>query len=608
MMVAGTAVGSATGLATHRPLGGLGSAAATFDPATLFGASDRGIIYDCTDLTKLFQSNAGTTAVTTANDPIGYITDLSPNLKPATQATAANKPLLRGAPRTLGPELLTNGRIVDDTGFTPGTGWARSGATVVKTAGSASVLSWSPALVAGRVYQLSYTMTRTAGTLTPRFTGGTTVSTTARTAGGTYTEVFAAVTGNAAFEFSADATFAGSVKSVSLREVTSRTNMGAYMFGSPQRIASAAINFSNSDKMTVIYACLYDQATASGTAVAIGNWATTAGTIWCGFIPPVGRIRGDTGAGGSITLGTTDGVTGAGAAAFVDRFEFDLAQTALVDEVTVYSNGIERSGTSSGSAAGGGNWSSSATVELGVASSRITMNRVIVINRLLTPTETANAVAWVKRGFVFACVLGDSTVAALSGVAPIAPRVAGFCGGLVCGRYDVAESGRRIADMKTFFTALDDKSKLDAVVIQIGLNDVKGRVGENTATTATVIADLQDLVATVRAAVPAACRIYIAQMTPCKAWLLTATNGAAAYAAWTAVNEAIAGGGATPITGVDRRITSHVAQLSDGADNLASIHDYNNDGVHLGSEGRWITGVAWRNDAFEPDGLLLAAA
>lgn len=584
------------------------SVAAAFTPASLFGVNDRGVVIDAQTSALLFQSSAGTGAVAAPNDPIGYITDLSPNAKHLTQATAANKPLWRGAPRAVGSELLTNGRIVDDTGFTPGTGWARSGATVVKTAGTASSLSWTVSLTAGKVYQLSYTMTRTAGTLTPRFTGGTTVNSNARTAGGTYTEVFAAVAGNTTFEFAADATFAGSVKSVTLKEVTARVCMGAYMFGSPQRIASAAINFSNSDKMTVIYSCLFDAATASGTVVAIGNWATTAGTIWCGFTPPpVGRIRGDTGAGGSITLATVDGLTGAGGAAFVDRFEFDIAQTALTDEVTVYSNGIKRAGTASGAAAGGGNWSSSSTVEIGVASSRVTVNRMIVINRLLSAQETADAVAWVKRGFAYACVLGDSTVSGLSGVAPIAPRVASFCGGLVCGRYDVAESGRRIADMLSFFNALDDKSGLEAVVIQIGLNDVKGRVGENLATTATVISDLQGLVNTVRAAVPAACRIALAQMTPCKGWLNTATNAAAAYSAWQAVNTAIAGGGATPITGVDARVTSHVAALSDGADGLASIYDYNADGVHTSSEGRWINAQAWRG-ALEGLGLLEPAS
>lgn len=583
------------------------NAAPAFDPATLYGASDRGVIGDAQTAALLFQSNTGTAAVSAVNDVIGYITDLSPNAKHLTQATAANRPLWRGASRTLGPELLTNGRIVDDTGFTLGTGWSRSGATLVKVAGTASVASWSASLTAGKLYQLSYTMTRTADTLTPRFTGGTTVSTTARSASGTYTEIIAAVAGNTTLEFSASATFAGSIKSVSLREVTSSVCMGAYMFGSPQRIASSAIDFSNSDKMTIIYSLLYDQAPASGTVVAIGNWATTAGTIWCGYAtPPVGRIRGDTGSG-SIVLASADISPGHGASAFVDRFEFDLAQTALSDEVTIYSNGVDRTstGTASGTAGGGGNWSSSATVELGVASSRVTVNRIIVINRLLTADETANAVAWVKRGFAFACVMGDSTVASLYGVSAIAPRVSGFCGGLVCGRYDISESGRKIADMKSFFVAFDDVSKLDAVVIQIGLNDVKGRVGEGTATTAQVIADLQDLVETVAAEVSASCRIYIAQMVPCKAWLLTATNGAAAYAAWQSVNEAIAGNGSTPITGVDRRITSHVAQLSDGADNLAAIHDYDNSGVHEGSEGRWIIAQAWRSDAFEPDGLLL---
>jgi hypothetical protein len=580
--------------------------AAAFNPAALYGANDRGITADMQTSTLLFQASAGTTAVTAANDAIGYITDLSPNAKHLTQSTAANKPLWRGAPRTLGAELLTNGRIVDDTGFTPGTGWVRSGATVVKTAGSASVLSWAVSLTAGKVYQLSYTMTRTAGTLTPRFAGGTTVNATARTAGGTYTETIAAVTGNTTFEFSADATFAGSVKSVTLKEVTSRVCMGAYMNGSPQRIASSAINFSNSDKMTIIYSVLLDQNTASGTVVAVGNWATTAGTIWCGFsVPPVGRIRGDSGSG-SIALATVDGLTGAGAAAFVDRFEFDLSQTALADEVTVYTNGIERSGTGSGTAGGGGNWNSSVTVELGVASARVTINRIIVINRLLSAEETANAVAWVKHGFAYTCVLGDSTVAALSGVAPIAPRVASFCGGAVCGRYDAAESGRKIAEQKSSFVALPDKSMLDAVVVQIGLNDCKGRVGENLATAATVIADLQDLVETIAGAVSASCRIYVAQMTPCRQWLEAATNGAAAYAAWLTVNEAIAGGGATPITGVHRRITSHVAQLADANNNLLAIHDYNDDHVHTSSEARWINAQAWRSDAFEPDGLLLA--
>lgn len=565
-----------------------------FDPASLFGGSDRGVVFDFGDETLLFQSSAGSTAVVNENDPIGYVTDQSPNAVNAVQSTAGNRPLWRGGPRTLGSEILVNGRFTADASWTKGTDWTISAPLATKVAGSATGLSQAVTLVAGTTYQLSYTMTRSAGSLTPRVTGGTTVSMTARSAGGTYLEVFRAVTGNTTFEFLADATFAGTVKSVSLKAVTSSVNKGAYVFGSPQRIVTPAINFSGSDKMTVIYSTLFDQAIASTTLAAIGNWATTNGTIWCGYgTNPVGRIRGDT-SSGSITLAAPDTLVGAGGASYVDMHEFDLAQTALADEITVTTVGVERSGTASGSAGGGGNWNSSITVDLGVASYRGIINRIIVINRLLTAEEKANALAWVKEGHVFGATLGDSTIAGLSGAIPIASRASSFCSGLVCGRYELAESGRRIADMLTFWNALPEYNTLDCVFIQIGLNDVKGRVGENLATAATVISDLQNLVNVVKADVSATCKVYVCGLTPCKAWLDTATNPTAANAAWTAVNEAIAGNGATPITNVDGRVTSHVAALDDGAGNLNAIYDYNSDNVHPSNEARWIIAQAWR--------------
>lgn len=580
-------------------------AAAPFDPATLFGANDRGAVFDLGDSANLRQLSGGTGAVSAINDPIGWLDDLGPMARNATQATAANRLLYRGAPRSLGSELLTNGRIVDDTGFTLGAGWARSGATVVKTAGSASDLSWtpSPALEAGALYQLSYTMTRSAGTLTPGFTGGTSVSTTARSAGGSYTETIMAVTGNTTFRFAADAAFAGSIKSVTLKKVTSHVCPGGYMFGSPQRLVTPAIDMSNSDKLTVIYSVLYDQAIASTTCIAFGNWSSQAGSVWCGYgTNPVGRLRGDTGAG-SITLNAPDTLVGAGGAAYVDMHEFDLSQAALADEISVTTVGVKRSGTASGTAAGSGNFGNY-TLDLGVASLRGTIRKVFAINRLLTPTEKASALAWAKRGSAFGAVLGDSTIAGLYGAIPIRSRASSFCGGLVTGRYELAEAGRKIADMLSFWNALPEHNTLDCVIVQIGLNDVKGRVGENLATAAIVIADYQALINKIVADVSPSCRVYVAQMTPCKGWLDTATNPTAAYSAWLALNDAIAGNGATPITGVHRRITSHVAQLSDGNGYLQSIYDYNDDHVHESNEGAWLIAQAWRGDALEPDGLL----
>lgn len=579
-----------------------GGGVPAFDPATLFGAGDQGAVFNFGDETLIFQSNLGTGAVAAENDPIGYVTDLSGKGNHAVQATAANKLLWRGIPKTLGTELLTNGRFTADATWTKGTGWTITAPAATKTDGTESVLSQSVSVVAGRCYQLSYTMTRTAGALTPRLTGGTTVSATARSAGGTYTEIIQAVTGNVMLEFSADASFAGTVRSVTLKEVTQSVLKGGYMFGSPRRIITPTIAFSGSDKLTVIFSNQYDQAIASTTCVGVGNWSTTAGTAWAGYATsPVGRLRGSTGQN-TKQLATTDEAGGAGSREYVDFHEFDLAQVAQADEISITTGGVVRPGTSSGAAAGDGNLANS-TIDIGYASFRGIVSRVLVINRLLTPQEKADAIAWCRQGRVFAATIGDSTVAALSGTLPNASRVSSFVGGLVTGRFDQAVAGYRISHALTDWNEATDKGALQAVFIQIGLNDVKGRVGEGTATTAQVLADLQSLVNTVRADVSASCRVYICGLTPCKAWLDAASFPADAYQAWLDVNEAIAGSGATPITGVDGRVTSHVAALNDGSGNLQSIYDFNSDGVHESNEARFIVAQAWRTQ-LEADGLV----
>lgn len=581
------------------------SATPPINPADWFPtAAERGGVYDLTDPTKLFQDNLGTVPVTAPLQPIGYVVDLSGHGHPLLQATAANKPTWRGSARDVGPELLTNGRIDTASGWTLPTGWDFAVPKITKTAGTANAAAIPAPVTAGKLYMVAWTCERTAGTITARFTGGTTVAAPSRSAAGSYVQFLVAAAGNNTLEFLVDAAFAGSIKSVSVKEVTAQVCMGAYMFGSPQRLVSAAINMSNSQTMTVGYSTHFNQETANGTVVAVGNWASVAGSTWSGLIPPVGRIRGDTNAG-SIQLATVDGITGAGAAFFVDVFDYDLAQTTLATEVKVTSSGITRSGTASGSTAGAGNWNSSLTIDLGVASLRGSPGRVVVRNSHFTGQAKADRDAWLKHGFCYACFIGDSTLSGLSGAIAVRSRVASFVAGAVCGRYDISESGRKIADMKGFFLALDDVSAIDVVYVEIGLNDVKGRVGEGLATTAQVIADLQDLVNTIRGRVSAKCKIIIGQLNPAKQWLLTATNGAAAYSAWQAVNTAVAGGGATPITGVDARVTAHVAMLSDGADNLAAIYDYFNDHVHESTEAAFYKGALCIRPAFEGLGLLL---
>lgn len=66
-----------------------------FAPESLFAASEVGVWYDPSDFSTMFQDAAGTTPVTAAGDPVGYIADKSGNAKHATQSTSASRPTLQ---------------------------------------------------------------------------------------------------------------------------------------------------------------------------------------------------------------------------------------------------------------------------------------------------------------------------------------------------------------------------------------------------------------------------------------------------------------------------------------------------------------------------------
>lgn len=72
-------------------------AAAAFDPASLFAASEDGAWFDPSDLSTLWQDSARTTPVTTDGDPVGAMDDKSGNGNHALQATAAKRPVYKTA-------------------------------------------------------------------------------------------------------------------------------------------------------------------------------------------------------------------------------------------------------------------------------------------------------------------------------------------------------------------------------------------------------------------------------------------------------------------------------------------------------------------------------
>jgi hypothetical protein len=133
---------------------------------SLFSNSEVGALYDLYDQSTLFQDAAGTTPWTTYGQPLGLQRDKS-------------KGLVRSA------NLVTNGDFSSATGWTAGAGWVIGSGVATATASSAD-LSTDIGAVATRWYVVTFTVTRTAGSLTV-IASGTATTTPTISESGTYT-------------------------------------------------------------------------------------------------------------------------------------------------------------------------------------------------------------------------------------------------------------------------------------------------------------------------------------------------------------------------------------------------------------------------------------
>jgi hypothetical protein len=194
-------------------------------------------------------------------------------------------------------------------------------------------------------------------------------------------------------------------------------------------------------------------------------------------------------------------------------------------------------------------------------------------------------------------VLGDSTVGSwTSGAQPSAT-------GLISVVHDLYTSGERTSrpgigllavasdttdGQKTKWDASpwNALASLKAVIIQSGIND------RNIYTATQEIGRWQILVDAIRATVPGACKIFASKMTPIKGHLDAFGEGALYASYWVPVNDGIAGVGATNVTGVDGRITSHATTLNDGSGALAAPYDF--DLIHENNAGRAVVAAAYR--------------
>jgi len=89
----------------------------SFDPASLFAASQQGAWYNPSDIDTLFQDSAGTEPVTAAGQPVGLMLDKSGNGNNARQASGAARPTYQ-----VTPDRITVDNVDDSLSVTVPTG------------------------------------------------------------------------------------------------------------------------------------------------------------------------------------------------------------------------------------------------------------------------------------------------------------------------------------------------------------------------------------------------------------------------------------------------------------------------------------------------------
>ena len=141
------------------------------------------------------------------------------------------------------------------------------------------------------------------------------------------------------------------------------------------------------------------------------------------------------------------------------------------------------------------------------------------------------------------------------------------------------------------YLADSNKNIYDWVIVQLGLNDIN-----LTDNISVAIGKYQNLINQINSNKKTDCLVIVNTMTPARGWWIAnygTTNGNALHAKWQLLNDAIMGGGATPITGVNFRNSAHTSALSDGDGYLANIYD-SGDKLHENNLGRELVAASFR--------------
>lgn len=210
-------------------------------------------------------------------------------------------------------EYVTNGAFASDTGWTKGTGWTIAAGVATATGAISTALSQSAAiaLIAGYTYTITYTVTQSAGSVTPSIGGASGV---ARSTSATFTETI--VAGSTQILAFTGAGFTGTVDNVS---VTAWVLGTGWTTDGTTAIATGAISTALSQTTNPLFQIVQGQAylvtytttrSAGSITVSLGGTAGAARSTAATFAEVI--IAGSTQAisfGTSGFTGTVDNVT-----------------------------------------------------------------------------------------------------------------------------------------------------------------------------------------------------------------------------------------------------------------------------------------------------------
>jgi hypothetical protein len=173
---------------------------------------------------------------------------------------------------------VTNGDFASGTGWTAGSGWAIGSGVATATASSGTLTSTLTA-TASKFYRITYTVTRTAGSVQVSFGGRSGIS---RSASGTYVDYLDNTLNTNALVLTGTG-FSGTLDNIAVHDVSADAVTAPYGLqydGIDDFLTTASVDFTATDKMAVVMGARKLSDAALGCIVELStNSGSNSGTF-----------------------------------------------------------------------------------------------------------------------------------------------------------------------------------------------------------------------------------------------------------------------------------------------------------------------------------------